>query len=224
MTESRSSILEQSEVTDKVDVALLVDTEVLLRGLESLLAQIPNVRVVARFVDVPLAWPPHDANTRLVITTVRSWPLLGHHHGMTGPDRPRVLLVGDDLSSDDISGHGELPCDGVLLLADATVTTLGDVLRQVVAGAMPMPAPLTRQLLTTGPARARHTNGRPVALTPRESEMLSLLARGLSNKQIAKTLGISTHGVKRLVGTVLLKLGAPNRTTAVITAMTEGLV
>jgi two-component system nitrate/nitrite response regulator NarL len=63
-----------------------------------------------------------------------------------------------------------------------------------------------------------------VPLTAREKETLDLLAQGLSNKQIAKSLAISAHGAKRLVGVVLMKLGAPNRTTAVITAINEGLV
>jgi two-component system, NarL family, nitrate/nitrite response regulator NarL len=94
-----------------------------------------------------------------------------------------------------------------------------------VAGELPMPARLARQVLASSRGMLhRSPAGPPVTFTAREKETLGLLAQGFSNKQIAKSLGISAHGVKRLVGAVLLKLGAPNRTTAVIMAMNEGLV
>jgi two-component system, NarL family, nitrate/nitrite response regulator NarL len=65
---------------------------------------------------------------------------------------------------------------------------------------------------------------RPTALTAREQEVLSLLARGLVNKQIARSLRISEHGAKRLVGSVLTKLSCSNRTLAVAVALREGLL
>jgi two-component system nitrate/nitrite response regulator NarL len=75
-----------------------------------------------------------------------------------------------------------------------------------------------------GRVGAQSGNLRPVSLTARENETLALLAEGLSNKQIARRLRISEHGVKRLVGSLLLKLGSPNRTTAVVTAMKFGII
>jgi two-component system nitrate/nitrite response regulator NarL len=135
-----------------------------------------------------------------------------------------VLVIGENLRCREIADRGDLPCDGIMSLADATEATLDDVLRRVVAGDMPMPAGLARELLTAGRGTLPRVAGQYTALTARESETLQLLAQGFSNKQIAKALGISSHGVKRLVGTLMLKLGAPNRTTAVITALNEGLV
>lgn len=61
-------------------------------------------------------------------------------------------------------------------------------------------------------------------LTPRERQALKLLADGLSNKQIARRLGISEHGAKRHVGNVLAKLNCPNRTVAVTVALNHGLL
>ncbi|MCI4066752.1 LuxR C-terminal-related transcriptional regulator [Micromonospora sp. R77] len=61
-------------------------------------------------------------------------------------------------------------------------------------------------------------------LTPRERQALKLLAEGLSNKQIARRLGISEHGAKRHVGNVLAKLNCPNRTVAVTVALNHGLL
>jgi DNA-binding NarL/FixJ family response regulator len=70
---------------------------------------------------------------------------------------------------------------------------------------------------------------RPVAeptepLTPRESEVLQMLASGLANKQIAARLAISEHTVKFHVASILGKLGAGSRTEAVSLGIRRGLV
>ena len=61
-------------------------------------------------------------------------------------------------------------------------------------------------------------------LTPRESEVLQLLADGLSNKAIARALGISEHTVKFHVNAIMNKLDASSRTDAVVRATRLGLV
>jgi DNA-binding NarL/FixJ family response regulator len=62
------------------------------------------------------------------------------------------------------------------------------------------------------------------ALTPREVEVLELLAEGLPNKSIAERLGISDQTVKFHVASILGKLGASNRTDAVRRALRRGLI
>ncbi|RTL73201.1 MAG: LuxR family transcriptional regulator [Hyphomicrobiales bacterium] len=62
------------------------------------------------------------------------------------------------------------------------------------------------------------------ALTPREIEVLSLLAEGASNKAIAQRLGISAHTAKFHVGRVLEKLDATGRTDAVAHAVRIGVL
>jgi two-component system, NarL family, response regulator YdfI len=61
-------------------------------------------------------------------------------------------------------------------------------------------------------------------LTPRESEVLQMLAGGLGNKEIAAKLGISEHTVKFHVASILAKLGAATRTEAVSLGIRRGLV
>jgi len=61
-------------------------------------------------------------------------------------------------------------------------------------------------------------------LTPRESEVLQLLAQGLANKAIAERLGISDHTAKFHVNGILGKLGAQSRTEAIVQAARLGLV
>ena len=62
------------------------------------------------------------------------------------------------------------------------------------------------------------------ALTPREREVLQLVAAGLPNKQIARRLAVSDHTVKFHVAAVLAKLGAASRTEAVNVGLRRGLV
>jgi DNA-binding CsgD family transcriptional regulator len=62
------------------------------------------------------------------------------------------------------------------------------------------------------------------ALSPRESEVLALLAEGAPNKVIARRLNISVHTAKFHVAAILIKLGAANRTDAIAMAMRQGLV
>jgi DNA-binding NarL/FixJ family response regulator len=61
-------------------------------------------------------------------------------------------------------------------------------------------------------------------LTPRETEVLGLLARGLANKEIAASLGMSVHTAKFHVESVLRKLSASNRAEAVMAGVRRGLL
>ncbi|RUW63534.1 helix-turn-helix transcriptional regulator [Mesorhizobium sp. M7A.F.Ca.US.008.03.1.1] len=62
------------------------------------------------------------------------------------------------------------------------------------------------------------------SLSPREGEVLALLAEGAPNKVIARRLNISVHTAKFHVAAILIKLGAANRTDAIAIAMRQGLV
>ncbi|MFE0425497.1 LuxR C-terminal-related transcriptional regulator [Streptomyces sp. NPDC058953] len=144
--------------------------------------------------------------------------------GDVGTSRPKILLILHSPDLTDQSIAGPFHPDGFLILGGLSATALEDALRQLAAGQVPMPAPLARELIQRAnglPVSARERTG---TLTVRENETLALLAEGLSNKQIARRLSISSHGAKRIVASVLLKLGAPNRTAAVVTAIQRGLI
>jgi two-component system, NarL family, response regulator YdfI len=76
----------------------------------------------------------------------------------------------------------------------------------------------------SAPARSQALDELAEPLTPRESEVLQMLASGLGNKEIAAKLAISEHTVKFHVASILGKLGAASRTEAVSLGIRRGLV
>ena len=80
-------------------------------------------------------------------------------------------------------------------------------------------------LLSAHGAASSHASEEPVEpLTPRELEVLQLLAAGLGNKEIASRLRISEHTVKFHVASIMGKLGAESRTEAVTMGIRQGLI
>jgi DNA-binding NarL/FixJ family response regulator len=92
---------------------------------------------------------------------------------------------------------------------------LTDALRRVHAGGRFLPPPVSRALAERTPDSD---------LSSREREVLSLLARGSTNKEIAVELGISVATVKCHVSVILMRLQATDRTQAVVIALQRGLV
>jgi len=74
------------------------------------------------------------------------------------------------------------------------------------------------------PARTAERRDRAPALTPRELEILEMLAEGISNRAVAARLGISSQTVKFHVASILAKLGAASRTEAVTFGVRQGLI
>ncbi len=113
------------------------------------------------------------------------------------------------------------------LLKEVTAERLFDAVRVVAAGEALLAPAVTRRLITEF-ARQRSRSGPRSAsvdvLTPRETEVLRLIAEGLSNTEIAGRLCVSEETVKTHVSRVLSKLGLRDRTQAVVTAYESGLV
>jgi DNA-binding NarL/FixJ family response regulator len=111
--------------------------------------------------------------------------------------------------------------------------------RQRLRAELPECIGIVGEAATLGAARALHaeadaylvaapetSHGEPLVepLTPRELQVLALVADGLANKGIARSLGVSDETVKFHLGSVFGKLGASNRTDAVRQALRRGLI
>ncbi|MET9099472.1 response regulator transcription factor [Streptomyces antibioticus] len=114
------------------------------------------------------------------------------------------------------------------LLKDASADQLAEAVRVVAAGDALLAPGITRKLI----AEFSRLNGTPRAplkervgdLTERETEVLTLIAQGLSNAEIARHLFVAEQTVKTHVGRILVKLGLRDRTQAAVFAYESGLV
>jgi DNA-binding NarL/FixJ family response regulator len=139
-------------------------------------------------------------------------------------DPPRVLVV-TTFENDEYVYEALRAGASGFLLKRARPVQIVDAVRLVARGdSLLFPAAVRRLAAAYGPAEA----GRPVAglgrLTEREGEVLTLMAAGLSNAEIAGRLHLGVETVKTHVGSVLAKLGVRNRTQAVVAAYRSGFV
>ena len=120
------------------------------------------------------------------------------------------------------------------LLKDVTAERLFDAVRVVAAGEALLAPAVTRRLISefarlrpqaaAGASGAAARPGALAALTPRETEVLRLVATGLSNTEVAGRLVVTEETVKTHVSRILSKLGLRDRTQAVVVAYESGLV
>ncbi|MFD5523496.1 response regulator [Streptomyces virginiae] len=113
------------------------------------------------------------------------------------------------------------------LLKDASADQLAEAVRVVAAGEALLSPNITKRLITEfsrlgaprAPSRARID-----VLTERETEVLSLIAQGLSNAEISEHLVLAEQTVKTHVSRILVKLGLRDRTQAAVFAYESGLI
>jgi DNA-binding NarL/FixJ family response regulator len=146
--------------------------------------------------------------------------------GPHGADKPRVLM----LTTYDIDHyvHEALRAGASgFLLKHATAAELVHAVRVVAAGDALLAPSVTRRLIvqfTRTPPAASPPPAALDILTSRETEVLRLIAQGLSNTEISHALNVAETTIKTHVGRILAKLGLRDRAQAVIAAYESGLV
>jgi DNA-binding NarL/FixJ family response regulator len=214
-----------------VRIIVVDDQEVVRAGFGALLATQSDFAVVGTAADGAAALRLcREARPDIVLMDVRM-PVMD---GIEATRRilaqsgsaPRILILTTfDLDEHvyDALGAGA----SGFLLKDATAERLFDAVRVVAAGEALLSPTVTRRLIAEF-ARLRQRPRPPApalsALTPRETEVLRLIAEGLSNPEIATRLVVGEETVKTHVSHVLNKLGLRDRTQAVVMAYESGLV
>jgi DNA-binding NarL/FixJ family response regulator len=143
-----------------------------------------------------------------------------------GEDGPRVLVLTTFDLDEYVYDALQAGASG-FLLKDAPPESLFEAVRVVAAGDALLAPVVTRRLIAEFARLRPSQRPRPEdldALTRREIEILSLVAAGLSNHEIASRLVLSTETVKTHVSHVLRKLGLRDRAQAVVAAYESGLV
>jgi DNA-binding NarL/FixJ family response regulator len=144
-----------------------------------------------------------------------------------GPSGPRILILTTFDLDEYVYDALRAGASG-FLLKDVTAEHLFDAVRTIAAGDALLGPTITRRLIgeftRLQPKSAAATPAALAALTPRETQVLRLVAEGLSNPEVAARLMVTEETVKTHVSRVLSKLGLRDRTQAVVTAYETGLV
>ncbi|SEC71644.1 two component transcriptional regulator, LuxR family [Streptomyces sp. 2131.1] len=143
-----------------------------------------------------------------------------------GVERPAKVLVVTTFNLDEYVYEALRAGASGFLLKDAPPAQLLHGIRTVHAGQALIDPEVTRRLVGRYAARIRPTGdtSSDLPLTPRELEVLRLIADGFSNSEIAAALLISQETVKTFVSRILAKLGLRDRVQAVVYAYRQGLV
>jgi DNA-binding NarL/FixJ family response regulator len=150
------------------------------------------------------------------------------HAGRAGREAPKVLML-TTFDLDEYVYEALRAGASGFLLKDAPAAELVHAVRVVAAGDALLAPSVTRRLIADftkrPPARTTAPVGPPHSpLTPREEEVLTLIARGMSNAEISDTLVIAEQTTKTHVGRILMKLQLRDRAQAVVFAYESGLV
>jgi DNA-binding NarL/FixJ family response regulator len=145
-----------------------------------------------------------------------------------GPGGPRILILTTFDLDEYVYDALRAGASG-FLLKDVTAERLFDAVRVIAAGEALLAPAVTRRLISEFtrllPKPEGDTSSASLAaLTPRETQVLRLVAEGLSNTEIAARLVVTEETVKTHVSRMLSKLGLRDRTQAVVTAYETGLV
>jgi DNA-binding NarL/FixJ family response regulator len=210
---------------------LIADDQAMVReGLSVLLGAQPDIEVAGEAADGEEAVRQTAVLRPDVVLMDIRMPVLNGLEATrriaAGPDAARVLVL-TTFDLDEYVYEALRAGASGFLLKDASAGKLAEAVRVVAAGEALLAPSVTRRLISEfarlgaprGPSKERVED-----LTERETEVLALVARGLSNAEIAAHLVVAEQTVKTHVSRVLTKLGLRDRTQAVVFAYETGLV
>ena len=220
-----------SATDSAVRIVVADDHEVVRSGFAELLDTQPDFTVVGTASNGHQAVQlSRDHRPDVVLMDIRMPGMDGieatRQLASNGADGPRVLVLTTFDLDEYVYDALRAGASG-FLLKDVTAERLIEAVRIIAAGDALLAPGVTRRLISEFAQRPT-AKLRPVPglgeLTPRETEVLGLVAEGLSNPEIAARLVVTEETVKTHVSRILNKLGLRDRTQAVVTAYESGLV
>ncbi|MGI8919462.1 MAG: response regulator [Pyrinomonadaceae bacterium] len=205
-------------MNNRISIMVIDDQAVVRQGFIALINTVADMEVIAEGLNGQQAidlYRQHKPDVTLIDLRM---PVLGGVEAITAirrefPDARLIVLTTYD-GDEDIYRSLQAGAKGYLL-KDVFFEELEAAIRTVHAGSRHIPAVIAERLAE----RMASSD-----LTSREMEVLELIVRGQSNKEIAATLKISEATVKSHINNILSKLGVTDRTQAATTALQRGLV
>jgi DNA-binding NarL/FixJ family response regulator len=205
-------------VSQKISIMVIDDQAVVRQGFVSLINTVTDMEVIAEGINGKQAidlYREHKPDITLIDLRM---PVMGGVEAIATirrefPDARLIVLTTYD-GDEDIYRSLQAGARGYLL-KDVFFEELETAIRTVHAGSRHIPAAIAERL-------AERMTGSD--LTSREMEVLELIVKGQSNKEIGASLSISEATVKSHINNILSKLGVTDRTQAATTALQRGLV
>src|SRR5215510_11015923 len=207
-------------------VLIGASSEVVRAGLESLLATAPTLQVVGSFPIATALAQFENLQPDVVLLDLESRVDEATSQAIESGSMVRnsalVILIDDPEFSVADALHSGVRA---VIPRIATAEEIVAAIQASVAGLVVLHPDALYSVMSPMPSRDRpefHPSDR--ILSPREIEVLRMIAEGLGNKEIASKLGISDHTVKFHISAIFMKLGASSRTEAVIIGIREGMI
>jgi len=215
----------------KIRVLLIEDNRLLREGITAMLNEQPDIRAVSSTGNGDALEKARKVKPQVVLLDL----------GLRSQSSLRIAeLIKQEYAKAEIVVMDLIPVPAEVvefvkagvsgfILKDATIDDFLHTIRSVAEGKKVLPPPLTGSLFShiveyavqTG--KADHLM-KAVKLTHREHEVVNLISRGMSNKEIARELNIAVHTVKSHVHNILEKLALRTRLELASFALTEGMV
>jgi two-component system, NarL family, response regulator YdfI len=211
-----------------IRVLIAASSEIMCAGLEALLATYPALVTVGRWQVMAGLAAQVEAQQPDIVLLELELPdddtLAILEALAAGPHPPAVVVLTDDT-------HGTWAAEALrtgvqaILPRQAHAHEIVAAIEAAAVGLVVLHRDTIESLLPMLSSAPRGLPGSSQqALTPREIEVLNMLAEGLGNKAIAWRLGISEHTVKFHLGSIFTKLNAASRTEAVTLGIRQGLI
>ncbi|MFF9122696.1 response regulator [Streptomyces sp. NPDC014889] len=215
-----------------IRVLIADDQQMVRQGFTVLLNTQPDIEVVGQAVDgLDAVARAAEVSPDVVLMDIRM-PELGGIEATrrittATPDMKVLVLTTFDL--DEYVYEALRAGASGFLLKDASADQLAEAVRVIAAGDALLAPGITRRLIAEFSRLKKDAPRAPLkarvgVLTERETEVLALIAQGLSNAEIAGHLVVAEQTVKTHVGRILVKLGLRDRTQAAVFAYESGLV